>query len=105
MTKVPSTFQKVALKNGDQGPITLCVEPWANEYRMPGGVEWILEVEGPAYPDSFITVERYPDRFVAHAWDGSDFRLLDSNGKVLEDWTGIRVPDFHELQRQREQGR
>ncbi len=101
MSKVLRSLQTVVLRNGDQRAITLCVEPWANEYSMPAGAEWTLEVEGPAYPDAKITVEREADRLVAFAWDGSDFRLLDSDGKVLEDWSGIRVPDFHELEQQR----
>ena len=101
MSEIRRTLQRVVLKNGDQHAITLCVEPWANEYSMPVGTEWTLEIEGPAYPDANIMVERESDRLVAFGWDGSDFRILDGNGKVLEDWLGIRVPDFRDIEKER----
>ena len=88
------TLQQIRLANGLDRPLVLCVEPWATEYTMPPEARWVLEVEGPAYPHGFVGVEYEANRIVAFAWDGSDYRLLDA-GRVVEDWSGIRVPDFY----------
>jgi hypothetical protein len=68
---------------------------------MPPGTEWIVEVEGPAYPGAYVTIER-SDRLVVWAWDGADYRLLSGDGAVLDEWTGNRVPDFIKLDRERQ---
>src|SRR5688572_26740617 len=96
MQRASSLLQAIGLINGGHAPLTLCIEPWATEYTMPPGAEWTLEVEGPAYRHARIVVERESERFVAYGWDGSDYRLLDREGNVIDDWTGNRVPDFHE---------
>src|SRR5262245_100261 len=101
MSNVPRTLQRVVVKNGDLFAVTLCIEPWATEYSMPQDAEWVLEIEGPAYPEAIIMIQREADRIVAFGWDGSDFRILDSDGAVIQDWMGVRVPDFRELERQR----
>ena len=88
-------LQRVHLANGlDHSPV-LSVEPWADEYNMAPEARWVLEVEGPAYPHGFVGVEYEANRILAFAWDGSDYRLVDTNGGLVEDWSGIRVPDFY----------
>jgi hypothetical protein len=99
MSRNSRTLQRVQLANQLDRPLVLGVEPWASEYEMPPEARWVLEVEGPAYPNGFVEVEYDADRIVACGWDGSDYRLVDADGGLVEDWSGVRVPDFYRVGR------
>jgi hypothetical protein len=89
MSKESRTLQRVHLANRLDRPLVQCVEPWANEYKMPPEARWVLEIEGPAYPNGFVGVEYEAERIVAVGWDGSDYRLVDVDSGLVEDWSGI----------------
>ena len=97
MSQDSRTLQRVQLANRLARPLVLCVEPWASEYKMPPEARWVLEVEGPAYPNGYVRVEHEADRIVAWGWDGSDYRLVGVDGRLVEGWSGNRVPDFYLL--------
>jgi hypothetical protein len=74
----------------------LILEPWASEYPIAPGETLIVEAEGPA-DYAVLEVDEDDQDFTVYAWDGSDARILRADGTVLDDWTGIRVPDWHKL--------
>ena len=102
-------IERMTIPNYSERTLTLIVEPWANEYPIAPGAALIVEVEGPAaYASAGVFVEwsvSDADEVVsAWAWDGADARVLEPDGRVVADWTGLRVPRFAELDRRPESG-
>ena len=97
MFPVPGhALKRITVENSSGHSITFILEPWANEYPMGAGQLFVVEGEGPAaYADFYV--ESTDDCLIVWAWDGSDARILHEDGTVIEDWTGLRVPDFHKL--------
>ena len=101
--------ERMTIPNHSERTLTLIVEPWANEYHIAPGAALVVEVEGPAaYASAGVFVEWFvsdADEVVsAWAWDGADARVLEPDGRVVADWTGLRVPRFAELDQRRESG-
>ena len=69
---------------------------------MAAGERFVLEGDGPL--GGQFNVEQIDDCLVAWAWDGSDARVLREDGTILSDWTGIRVPNFADLDQERPDG-
>ena len=74
----------------------LILEPWASEYPIAPGETLIVEAEGPA-AYAILEIDEDEQYFTVYAWDGSDARVLRADGSVLDDWTGIRVPEWQKL--------
>jgi hypothetical protein len=87
-----SATKRRAVENTFGRPLTFILEPWADEYPMAAGERFILEANGPVGGD--FTIEQVDDYLIAWAWDGSDARILREDGTIIDDWTGLRVPDF-----------
>jgi hypothetical protein len=87
------TTDRAIVRNTTDRPLTLILEPWANEYDVPVGSELIVEGEGPVR-DSGFHVTHENDVVVVWAWSGSDARILLPGGYVLADWTGLRMPEL-----------
>ena len=84
----------VTVENTTDRPLTLVLEPWATEYAMAPNQRLVIEAEGPI-DGAILHVEgQENDCFVVWAWDGSDARVLYEDGRILDDWTGNRVPVF-----------
>ncbi|MDB4908364.1 MAG: hypothetical protein JWO05_3148 [Gemmatimonadetes bacterium] len=78
------------------------LEPWANEYPMAPGERFVVEGNGPEGGTFSIESTEDGENVVVWAWDGSDARVLREDGTVVADWTELRVPNFQELDRQRD---
>ena len=87
-------FRRVVVENTTERTLTLVLEPWADEYPMAPSQRLIIEGKGPAYHAELHVEEPDGDYLVVWAWDGSDARILYEDGRVLADWTGLRVPIF-----------
>ena len=97
--------RSITVENTSARSVTFVLEPWAEEYPMAPNDRYVVEGDGPADGAEFY-IER-PDTgeyLVVWAWDGSDARVLREDGTIVSDWTGIRVPNFRELDRQRREG-
>jgi redox-sensitive bicupin YhaK (pirin superfamily) len=95
MSAQTRTTDHATVRNTTDRALTLILEPWANEYDVPVASELMVEGEGPARGSGFhITQEG--DVVVVWAWSGSDARVLLPDGRVLADWTGLRVPELPE---------
>ena len=97
--------KRIVVENTFARPMTFVLEPWANEYPIAPGERYVVEAEGPE-DGAALHVEN-PDEgeyLVVWGWDGSDARVLREDGSVVSNWTGIRVPNFRELDRRRREG-
>jgi hypothetical protein len=84
------TTERSTVRNTTTHSLTLILEPWAFEYDIQPGCELAVEGEGPLVGSGLTT--RYDGDFVTViAWDGADARVLNSDGSVLGDWTGLRM--------------
>jgi len=86
--------RRIIVENTTARTLTFVLEPWANEYPMAPNQRFIIEGEGPAHHADFHVEEVRGDYLFVYAWDGSDARILYEDGRVLDDWTGLRVPIF-----------
>jgi hypothetical protein len=50
-------------------PVTLCIEPWADELSMVSGEEYLVVLEGP--DGEFPAVEWSPGRITIYGWSGA----------------------------------
>jgi hypothetical protein len=99
-----STERLVIDNPGDQ-PLTLVLEPWADEYELAPGNEVIIEAAGPAgragpdgwYLDRWRQTDGPTVYVIVWAWDCWDARVLRPDGTVIADWLGIPVGRFREL--------
>ncbi len=98
MSQQPEIRKRVVVENTTGHPLTLVLEPWANEYPMAPGDQYVIEGEGSSEDAEFYT-EVADDYYVVWAWEGSDARVLREDGSVVADWTGLRVPKFCESNR------
>jgi hypothetical protein len=99
-------LERRALANTTGGPLTLIVEPWAFELPMAPGETLVVEIEGPArWANLYVEESGLDEGYLSiWAWDGADARVLRPDGAVVVDWTGLRVPNFAEMDERRRQG-
>ena len=88
--------KRVEVTNSSSHAKELILEPWASEYPIAPGETLIVEAEGPA-AYAILEIDEDEQYFTVYAWDGSDARVLRADGTVLDDWTGIRVPEWQKL--------
>ena len=73
------------IRNQDSSPLTVIVEPWAEEILLAPGQEIVVNFEGP--PGGEIEVENKPGMKVLHGWPGSVFSVeppqSDVNGRSM----------------------
>ena len=93
------TVLRLTVENTFGRNLTFILEPWAEEFPLAAGERLVLEGDGPV--GGQFNVEHTDDYLVAWAWDGSDARVLREDGTIVSDWTGIRVPNFADLDEQR----
>src|SRR5690349_7882859 len=96
-------MERRTIENTSGGPLTLILEPWADELLLAAGDHFIVEIEGPARYAHVYVDESGLDRGLLSlwAWDGSDARVLRADGTVALDWSGLRVPMFAEMKEKR----
>jgi hypothetical protein len=84
--------ERYTVRNPTDRTLTLILEPWANEYDLPAGTQLIVEGEGPCQEAGFHVIQE-GDVVAVWAWSGADARILDPQGQVVADWTGLRMPE------------
>jgi hypothetical protein len=96
-------LERKVITNFSGRPLTFIIEPWAEELPLAPGEQLIVEVEGPAqYAGIHLEESGLDEGYLSvWAWDGSDARVLRSDGSVAIDWFGLRVPLFAELDEKR----
>ena len=81
-TEKPTYVKTVNVRNAGDKAITLCVEPWADEYAVEHNqlLQIVFEASQPGEPE----VLHEPDRVVVYGWPSSTFRVLHENGEHAE---------------------
>lgn len=66
--------QSLWIRNSEDVPVVLCVEPWANEIPLSSGDAYQVIFEGPE--GNFPAVEWSRNRITLYGWSGSVAQVL-----------------------------
>jgi hypothetical protein len=61
--------QYLWIRNAEEAPIVLCVEPWGNELPISNGHDYLVVFEGPK--GEYPAVEWSKERVTVYGWPGS----------------------------------
>jgi hypothetical protein len=78
--------QYLRVSNFHSEPVTLCLEPWADEIIIPPKVNYVIKAEGPA--GGYLEVAYGASRITVYGWSGS-ILFVFSNEELL---LGCRIP-------------
>jgi hypothetical protein len=73
-------IQRVSVRNSDRSVKTLCVEPWADEFRMKPGDEWQIVFDGS--DSGHPAVDLGSDRVTVYGWSGSTAAVYCEGAEV-----------------------
>jgi hypothetical protein len=81
-------IQHLRVSNYDAEPITLCLEPWADEIPIPSKVGFEIVAEGPEGNCLEVTYEER--RISVYGWSGSVLSVFKDGDRLVE--CSIPVP-------------
>ena len=59
----------LVIDNDTDAPLTLCLEPWADEHPIPPGKKFTVSAYGPR--PAMLEIEIAPGRVTLYGWAGS----------------------------------
>lgn len=92
LTSVFETWlrQNLWIRNSEDAPIVLCIEPWGNELSISSGNDYLVVFEGPE--GEYPAVEWSKERVTVYGWSGSVASVL-LNGQIILS-CATRVPEM-----------
>ena len=86
MQETSSAFRKQSgqnlwVRNSENFPVVLCIEPWANEIQLLTGNDYHVIFEGPE--GEFPAVEWGKNRITLYGWSGSVAHVFLAGKEVL----------------------
>ena len=82
------------IRNAEDEPVLLCLEPWADETHLASGNEYQVVFEGPA--GEWPAIQWSKDRITVYGWSGSVASVYLDGELILV--CSIRVPAMPESQ-------
>ncbi len=82
-TEKSAIVKSVNVRNAGEKEITLCVEPWADEYTLKPDqmLQVVFEATEPGEPE----VLHMPDRVLVYGWPTSMFQVLEDGVDLREE--------------------
>ena len=80
--------QHLRISNDYSEPITLCLEPWADEISIPSKANFEIEAEGPKGDHLEVSCEER--RISVYGWSGSTLSVFHDRERLIE--CAIPVP-------------
>jgi hypothetical protein len=75
-------IQRLRVSNFYSEPVTLCLEPWADELSIPPKVSFEIVAEGPE--GDYLEVAYEELRITAYGWSGSILSVFHDGMLLLE---------------------
>ena len=79
---VENHTQSLRVSNGYSEPITLCLEPWADEILIPSKAGFDIVAEGPDGGHLEVTYEER--RVSVYGWSGATLSVFHGRERLLE---------------------
>ncbi|HEU5351258.1 MAG TPA: hypothetical protein VFU55_06645 [Terracidiphilus sp.] len=82
--------QYLWIRNAEDTPIVLCVEPWGNELTISQGNDYLLVFEGPK--GEYPAIEWKKGKVTVYGWQGSAAWVFLNREVILS--CDTRVPEM-----------